>query len=149
MTDTSPTEPTPAPEEPPPKERDVEIHKLKPIHSLRDFLKELGTIVLGICIAISLEQLVENWQWSREVTEARKALQTEMIANEANLFARRLAYEPCVVRQIKEADAILADLEAHREPARFTTFHFGAAGPGNDGQWQALRAAQTLTHFPP
>ncbi len=35
------------PPEEPPKETDMDIHKLKPIHSWRDFLKELGTIVLG------------------------------------------------------------------------------------------------------
>jgi len=127
----------------------MEIHKPKPVHNWREFLSEVGVIVLGICIAISLEQLVETWHWDQEVKVARKALHAEMIANEANLFARRLAYEPCVVRQIKEAEAILADLEAHRKPRRFTTFHFGESGPGNDGEWQAQRAAQTQTHFPP
>ncbi len=146
MTDAETAEPPPpAPEETQP----VEIHKPKPVHNWREFLKELGTIVLGICIAISLEQMVESWHWNQEVKEARKALQAEMITDEANLFARRLAYEPCMGRQIKEAEAILADLEAHRQPPRFTTFHLGASGPANDGAWQAQRAAQTLTHFPP
>jgi hypothetical protein len=40
MTDTPPAQS--APEETPA----VEIHKAKPIHTWRDFLKELGTIVL-------------------------------------------------------------------------------------------------------
>src|SRR5690242_6016589 len=43
-----------------PEETHVEIHKVKPIHTWRDFLKELGTIVLGIIIAISLEHLVQS-----------------------------------------------------------------------------------------
>jgi len=131
-----------------PEETDMDIHKPKPIHSFRAFLAELGTIVLGICIAISLEQMVENWHWDQEVKDARKALQAEIASNEANLFVRRLSYEPCVVRQIREAEAILADLEAGRKPGSFTTFHTGASGPANDGEWQALRAAQTLAHFP-
>jgi hypothetical protein len=143
MTDASP--------EPPPtlQENPVEIHKPKPIHSWRAFLAELGTIVLGICIAISLEQLVESWHWDHEVQNARKAIHAEIAADEATQFVRRLSYQPCVVRQMREAQAILADLEAGRKPGRFTTFHTGASGPGNDGEWQAQRAAQTLTHFPP
>ena len=37
----------------------MEIHKPKPVHSWRELLTELGIVVLGICIAISLEQFVE------------------------------------------------------------------------------------------
>ncbi len=143
MTDTPPAEP------PTPQENPVEIHKLKPIHSWREFLTELGTIVLGICIAISLEQLVEGWHWSHEVKEARQVIHSEIAANEATFFVRRLSYKACLDRQMREAEAILADLEAGRKPGRFTTFHYGGNGPTSDSGWEAQRAAQTLTHFPP
>jgi len=126
----------------------MEIHKPKPVHNWREFLTELGTIVLGICIAISLEQLVETWRWHSEVENARKALQAEIRANEVSFFVRRLSYEGCLNRQMREAEAILADLEAHRQPGRFTTFHNSNGGPTSDGEWQSQRAAQTLTHFP-
>jgi hypothetical protein len=145
VTDIPPTEPTPTPEEPPP----VEIHKPKPVHNWREFLSEIGVVVLGICIAIGLEQLVEEWHWQSEVKTARKAIHAEMAANEVTLFARRLSYKPCVDRQRREAETILADLEAGRKPERFTTFHIGASGPGSDSVWESRRAGQTLTHFPP
>jgi hypothetical protein len=92
---------------------------------------------------------VENWHWHQEVKTARQAIHHEIAANEANLFARRLAIKSCVDRQLREAETILADLEAGRKPGRFTTFHLSASGPASDGEWQAQRAAQTLTHFPP
>jgi hypothetical protein len=143
MTDTPPIEP-PSAEEPPP----VEIHKPKPVHSWREFLTELGTIVLGICIAITLEQLVESWRWDREVSHARNAIHAEIAADNVNFPQRRLAYKPCLDRQVREAEAILADLEAHRPPGRFTSFHTTNGGPTTDGEWQSQRASQTLTHFP-
>jgi dihydropteroate synthase len=31
----------------------MDIHKPKPIHNWRDFLKEVGTIVLGVSIALA------------------------------------------------------------------------------------------------
>lgn len=38
----------------------MEIHKVRPAHSWREFFTELGTIVLGICIALSGEEII-SW----------------------------------------------------------------------------------------
>jgi len=150
MTDTA--EPVPAPTPPPPiptpEESFVEIHKLKPIHSWRDFLKELGTIVLGIIIAISLEYLVESWHWDNEVKAARQAIRAEIAANNENILAFRVALAPCVDRQIAETDRNLATMEAGLDPPGFTSFNLPAVTLVKDGDWQAERASQVLTHFP-
>jgi hypothetical protein len=142
VSDTETTEP------PPPEEPIMEIHKPKPVHNWREFLKEYAIIVLGVFTALAGEQAVEWLHWQGEVKTAREAIRTEMAANEVNLFVRRLSLKSCVDRQIREAEAILADLEAGHKPGHFTTFHTGASGPASDGVWQAQRAAQTLTHFP-
>ena len=41
----------------------VDAQEPKPIHSWRDFLKEVGTIVLGVVIALSAGELVDSWNW--------------------------------------------------------------------------------------
>lgn len=43
-----------------PEEHAVDIHKPKPVHSIREFLSEIGVIVVGIAIALTGEQLVEQ-----------------------------------------------------------------------------------------
>ena len=52
----------------------MDIHKPKPWHGVREFLKEIGTIVIGVLIAIAAEQTaeafrlrVEDVQISRQV----------------------------------------------------------------------------------
>jgi hypothetical protein len=135
--------PIPAPEEP-----TVEIHKVKPIHSWRDFAKELGTIVLGIIIAITLEHVVEEWSWAREVKTARKAILAEIAANNANLLTIRVAIAPCVLKRIDEANAILTALEAGREPDKWMTHRPPAGSLLRDSEWLSERASQVLTHFP-
>jgi hypothetical protein len=125
----------------------MEIHKPKPLHNWREFLKEVGIIVLGVCLALAAEQAVEWAHWRHEVQTARKNLTAEIAANDL-AFARRIAYQPCMDRQIDEAAAIIADLEAKRPARKFTTLHTGIEQLFDDSQWQSERASQVLTHFP-
>ena len=41
----------------------MDIHKPKSIRNWREFLTEIGTIVLGVSIALAAEQAVEWWHW--------------------------------------------------------------------------------------
>lgn len=144
MTDAETAEP------PPPEESQMEIHKVKPIHSWRDFLKELGTIVLGIIIAIGLEQVVEDWHWQQEVKVARHAIAAEIAADNENLFAFRVAITPCVEKQLSQVEAILTALESGSDIKKIPLLP--ARPPASalirDNEWQSERASQALTHFP-
>jgi hypothetical protein len=126
----------------------MEIHKVKPIHTWRDFLKELGTIVLGIIIAIALEHFVESWSWDRDVKVARQAIHGEIVANNDNLFAMRIAIAPCVDRQINEVDKVLTAAEAGLKPERNIALRYALGSLPRDSEWQSERASQVLTHFP-
>ncbi|CAN5904633.1 hypothetical protein BH11PSE1_BH11PSE1_27960 [soil metagenome] len=55
----------------------MDIHVPKPWHGWREFLKEYGTIVLGVLTAIALEQAVEAIHHQRERTELRESLRSE------------------------------------------------------------------------
>jgi hypothetical protein len=125
----------------------MEIHKPKPVRSWRELLTEVGVIVLSVCIALAAEQAVEWVHWRGEVAAARQALKEEMAFNN-QFLARRIANAPCLERQIREADAIIAALEARHEPGKFTTFRRGDGNLLSDSEWQSERASQVLTHFP-
>src|SRR3954470_878979 len=126
----------------------MDIHKPKPIRNWREFLKEVGTIVLGVCIALAAEQAVEWWHWRSEVMQARKAILEEISMNQP-LFTRRLGAVRCMNRQIAEAHAILDALEAGKPRPGFTTFHrSGGSALLSESEWQSERASQVLTHFP-
>jgi len=125
----------------------MDLHKPKPWHGWRDFLKEFATIVLGVSVALAAEQGVEWLHWQGEVKAARQAIHDEMIANN-RYFQRRIAIAPCMDRQVAEAGRILDDLEAKRPPGHFTVFQLGIGSNLREGEWQSDRASQTLTHFP-
>jgi hypothetical protein len=124
----------------------MHIHLPKALHDVPEVLREVGIIVLGIIIAILLEQGVEFFHWRHEVGLARAALHDEM--HEANrAFAFRVAAAPCVARRLDALEAVMEKV-ARGEPAP----HLGEVMPDvgnafNDNIWESYRAAQTLTHF--
>lgn len=125
----------------------MDVHKPHPIRHWRELLTEVGVIVLSVCIALAGEQAVEWLHWQGEVKVARQAIQREIAVN-SGTFARRIAIAPCLKRQYNEAEGIIDDLEAGREPRRFTVFHPGNEILISDSEWQSERSAQSLTHFP-
>jgi hypothetical protein len=82
----------------------MDIHKPKPWRGLREFLKEIGTIVVGVLIALGAEQTVEWLHRQHEVGEAREVLREEM-AGDARLAKLRLEETPCMQALLDRAAA--------------------------------------------
>jgi hypothetical protein len=56
----------------------MDIHKPKPWHGVREFLKEYAIIVVGVLTALGAEQAAEWGHRTEEVAQARKALHREI-----------------------------------------------------------------------
>jgi hypothetical protein len=152
MGDLPETMPDPAfvvgpPHAPAPEEHIVDIHKPKPVHNWREFLIEIGTIICGILIALSLEQVVSTLDWNRKVSEARSTVGVELAENLGRMQVR-LQLEQCLDQRL-DAIAALVDRAAKtgtlpplpnlRSPP-YTTW-------GN-GVWSTAVSAQIASHFP-
>jgi len=124
----------------------MHFHLPKPLHGWREFAGEVGIIVLGVLIALGLEQVVEEIHWSNAIDQAHAEIRAETLyAN--TFFAFRAAAEPCVRRRLDSIGDVIEAVAAHKQTGRI-----GSIGPdiGNgisDSSWQAQRASQTLTHF--
>ena len=89
----------------------MEIHKPKPIHNWREFLKEYAIIVLGVLTALSLEQAVENWREHRQYQEARQAMFDELSGNLTNIRNRQ-KYAACTVQRMQDIGVLLDRAES-------------------------------------
>ena len=56
----------------------MDIHKPKPWHGVREFLKEYVIIVVGVLTALAGEQIVETLHRNEQVEQARAALKVEV-----------------------------------------------------------------------
>src|ERR1700754_541098 len=77
----------------------LEIHKPKPWHGWREFLKEYLIIVVGVLTALAAEQAAESWHWRERAHEARERLRAE-VAHQYLVDLEYLAIEPCLDRQL-------------------------------------------------
>ena len=114
----------------------MEIHKPHAAKTWKEFFVELGTIVLGILIALSLEQAVEAIHERQLAREAEAAIHEEMAEN-ASRLAYRLGNQGCIEKRLDDISALLAGWANNREiPA---SIHVGYPGGIvlNDQRWQA------------
>jgi hypothetical protein len=82
----------------------MDIHKPKPWRGVREFLKEIGTIVIGVLIALGAEQAVETFHKSQELHETRDALRDE-IARNATTVRINEAQDTCRIARLDQLQA--------------------------------------------
>ncbi|HEU4619464.1 MAG TPA: hypothetical protein VFV10_15610 [Gammaproteobacteria bacterium] len=114
----------------------MDIHKPKAAHSWREFFTEIGTIVIGILIALGLEQSIEAFHERRLAHEAKDAIEAEM-SSDLDLITSRLSRQPCIDRRLDEIAGVLSDWKDGKAlPANLTVGDPGDA-PLIEQRWQA------------
>jgi hypothetical protein len=104
----------------------MDIHKPKPVHSIREFLNEIVVIITGVLIALGLEQAVESWHHAEQVADARETLREELAVNLAALRHTQ-RNTPCL---IANADRMVALIDSV-DPAKIRAFARQANDPAH------------------
>lgn len=124
----------------------MHFHLPRPLHGWRQFVGEVGIIVIGVLIALAAEQIVETLHWRNEVAAERASLLQEATDSLSGVRARE-AQQPCADRRLAEIRTVL---ERHRrgEPLGL----IGKIGrptrqTATRGTWQIALAGQALAHM--
>ena len=99
----------------------MEVHKPKPWHGWREFLKEYLIIVVGVLTALAAEQAVQALHHREQLARTREVLRAEMgrMLGEALLSDRG---ERCKLVQVSEYDAwARGGTKPGYHPSTFTT----------------------------
>ncbi len=86
----------------------MDIHKPKPWHGVREFLKEYVIIVVGVLTALGAEQGVETLHWNHRVAETRVQLNQEL-GSDAGSSLRWLTNAPCLDAQLAALTRAVAE----------------------------------------
>lgn len=79
------------------------FHVPKPLHGWRQFVGEVGIIVLGVLIALGAEQLAQRIHSQEEVRQVRAALKSELADDRAR-WEYMSAAETCTFRRLDALD---------------------------------------------
>ncbi len=124
----------------------MDIHKAKPWHGLREFLKEYVIIVVGVLTALGAEQAVEWLHWRHEMHVAREALAFDF-RRVIGFAAREDAASPCLAVRLGQLSAALDQAQATK---RLPPVGYGGSPlfpPWSLRSWTGLTTGQALAHM--
>jgi hypothetical protein len=126
---------------------DMHIHKPKAVHSLREFLSEIGVIVVGIAIALGGEQIIEWLHWREVAAVTREALNREL-SFDLGVVQTRVSQAPCMARRLSELKTAF-ELHANGAPIRLKR-PFGQPDTPHlrTSVWETAIADQAASHMP-
>lgn len=84
----------------------MHFHLPKPLHGWREFGGEVAIIVLGVLIALAMEQVAESWHEHSSAREARDAIRSE-VGDDLGSLQQRIGMEGCILRRFGEIGAFL------------------------------------------
>jgi hypothetical protein len=97
----------------------MDIHKPKPWHGWREFLKEYVIIVVGVLTALAAEQSVEWLHWRHMAQHAEVALAEGIVPDLINA-AGWVAIEPCLKARVSE---LATELQKPAGPWKANVLH--------------------------
>jgi len=124
----------------------MHIHKPKPLHGTREFLSEISVIVLGVLIALALEQGVEFLDWSHKVAQAEVRLAADL-KDDSSYAAQYAILKPCAEAYL---DRMQTDLIKHDAADLTRLYDFGTpfiGFPWKVVAWQTAVSSQIGDHM--
>jgi hypothetical protein len=125
----------------------MDLHKPKPWHGAREFLKEYLIIVIGVLTALGGEQVVE-WLHGLHQAHAGEAVLRVAYVREADNAALRQALDGCVTQRLAELSSILRQAEETGRLPPVAAVRHPPTKPWTIGAWNVLVADQTVSRLP-
>ena len=124
----------------------MHFHLPKPLHGRREFLGEVGIIVIGVLIALGFEQVVQSIHDRLVADQARDAVRAEVRENLWWLEFRE-GYEPCIDGMLAELGNVLARARAGQPTSLITNVHFPVYAKITSLRWDANAEAGRTSLF--
>jgi hypothetical protein len=84
----------------------MEVHRPRPSHGWREFLREIGIIVLGVLIALGAEQAVRTLHLHAQVRHAEAQMREEITNDDGPQVMQRIALAPCIEQDLATIRAL-------------------------------------------
>lgn len=127
----------------------MHFHLPKPLHGWREFIGEVGIIVIGVLIALGAEQVIDEWRWEQKVAAAEQSMNEEIknsLLGAAEL--NRLKHCSTIQLDALQGAIIRGDQTQARQLLTYGNA-FGVTRLWADNAFQATLSAQVSDHLGP
>jgi hypothetical protein len=124
----------------------MHVHLPKPLHGWREFFGEVGIIVLGVLIALGVEQIASELRDRANERQARRAVYAEIKQNLSYMTAR-MRTQDCIERRLDEIGSILGKAGYGTLSPQPRWIGQPAIWYNSDERWQAATASGRASLF--
>jgi len=124
----------------------VDLHKPKPWHGVREFLKEYLIIVVGVLTALAAEAVVEWAHWRHQAELAHGALAYDM-KRVMGWSGWQDSRTPCMAQRLTELEGALDRAQSTGRLPPVAWVPFPQQGAWSLRAWSGLTYGQTLAHL--
>jgi hypothetical protein len=125
----------------------MDIHKPKPWHGWRELLKETGTIVIGVLIAIAFEQTVEWLHWRHKLDDAEAAVRFELHDDDLPQAYARVVVRGCLDKRLDALTAALATDQSRETFRRLAQAYNPPFRTWDMNAWHVMISADVLSRL--
>jgi hypothetical protein len=122
----------------------MRFHLLKPLRGWREFLGEVGIIVLGVLIALGAQQVVEGINEREAVAQLRTALRAEL-ADDRGRWENMRASDRCTLQRLHALDRWAATAPAG---ARIERAYRLLLWNMHSSAWDIAKTSPATVHIP-
>ncbi len=125
----------------------MHIHLPKPLHGWREFLGEIGVIVIGVTLALAAEQAIEAWHWADRIRDAKASMVRELGDDDGAQAQARIAISPCIDAML---DAVERRIIAERDggaPLALSPLKAPVFRTWDSDAWRAAQSSQVTSRM--
>ncbi len=112
----------------------------------RKFARDVGSVVLGVLIALGIGEVAEAIRWEVRANTAERAMREELARN-AGVFEERDLVQPCIDRRLRELNAIVAAARRSGSLPLLGEIGRPPQRPIEEAAWNVSSGSETLLHI--
>jgi hypothetical protein len=126
------------------QEPDGSDHARKPLR--RKFIREVGSVVLGVLIALALGEVAEAVRWQVRAANSNAAINLEL-SRTSGVLDERVLVQPCLDQRLALLDRIVREARATGSLPAIGEIGRPPTRPIQSAAWEDAVGSGTLLHF--
>lgn len=124
----------------------MKLMRWTPSERQRKFGRDVGSVVLGVLIALGIGEIAEAIRWQVRASVARDAIEAEL-ARDAGVMAERVLVQPCADRRLDQLKILVNAARQSGELPLVGPIGRTTSRPIEQAAWTLTSGSETLLHI--